>query len=134
MSWLKARSKSFSFPEECSNAELSAKANFSANRGRQVVHINVEKEEAKTDPRGTPFFRLHNLLCLLSPVVRVAFWFWTSCMIILTMCLSGAKPHQLASKPRCQTPSYAAVKFTNKAPAFFLASKKSLMFCESRTT
>ena len=95
--------------------------------GRSYVQM-LNRREAKTDPWGTLFLRRSSLLCLLSPVVRVKLRFQTSSMIILTMCLSGISLSSMQVRPRCQTVSYAAVRLTNTAPAFFLASKEFLMF------
>ena len=44
------------------------------------------------------------------------------------MCLSERSLSSLQVRPRCQTVSQAAVRSTNMAPAFFLASKESSMF------
>ena len=103
-------------------------------KGLRNTGINVKKEGAKTDPLETPFSRRRSLLCLLSLVVRVKFWFLTSFMIILNMFLSDRSLSSLQIRPRCQVVSYAAVRLTNMALAFFLASKESSMFQISRTT
>ena len=94
----------------------------------------LKRRGAKIDPCRRPFFRRWILLGLLSPVVRVELLFRTSSMIIWIMCLSGRSLSSLQMRPRCQTVSQAAVRSTNTARAFFFASKKSLMFCVSKTT
>ena len=54
-------------------------------------------------------------------------------MIIRIMFLFGRSLSSLQVRPPCQTVSYAAVRSTNTAPAFFFASKESSMFCVSKT-
>ena len=50
------------------------------------------------------------------------------------ICLSGRSLSSLQVRSRCQTVSYAAVRSTNTAPAFFFALKESSMFCVGKTT
>ena len=86
--------------------------------GRSYMH-RLKSRAAKTDPCKTPFFRFRSLLGLLSPVVKVKFLFRTGSLIIWTMCLSARSLRSLQVRLRCQTVSYAAVRSTNTAPAFF---------------
>ena len=50
------------------------------------------------------------------------------------MCLSGRSLSSLQVKSRCQKVSEVTVRLTITTPAFFLASKESLMFWVSRRT
>ena len=59
--------------------------------------------------------------------------FRISSKIIRTMCLYGRHLSSLQVRLRCQTVSQAAVRPTNTAQAFFLASKESSIFCMSNT-
>ena len=106
---------------------------YDSTLGMNPTSTNYEADALTTTP-SRRFFRRRNLLRLLSPVVRVKLLFRTSSMITRTMCLSGRNLSSLQVRPQCQTVSYAAVRSTNTAPAFFLASKESSMFCVSRTT
>ena len=87
----------------------------------------------KTNTWETPFLRRRNLLCLLSSVVRLKLLFRISSEMIRTMCLFGRSLSSLQVRLRWQTVPYAAVRSTNTAPAFFLASKESSIFCVSKT-
>ena len=91
------------------------------------------KKVAKTNLCGTFVFRRRSLLCLLSRTVKIKRRFWTSSIIILTMCLSGRSRGSLQVRPQCQTVSYTAVRLTYATPTFFVASKESLMFWVSST-
>jgi len=49
----------------------------------------LKRTGAKTDPRGTPFLRYRNPLCLMLPVVKMKMRLPTSCMIMRAMYLTG---------------------------------------------